>query len=80
MKAIYTSVFSLLFIGAISAQTEEHPDTTQIDFGTKKVLIVRDTIDASPDEEEQAEIEAGHGSLRLEAGGKRQEFSAVLEM
>lgn len=75
MKAIYTSVFSLLFIGAISAQ--EGPDTTRFTAGGKEFIIVShgdveiseaeggDTIEAAPDEEEQASIEAHWAGLEF---------------
>lgn len=74
MKAIYISVFSLLFIGTISAQEKETPDTTRINLGEKEFIIVSrgdieiiegDTIDAAPDEEEQAEIEAHWAGLEF---------------
>ncbi len=58
MKTIITSVLSILVSGMSIAQ--EQPDTTRINLGDKKILIVanNDTIDAEPDEEELKEIEA----------------------
>ena len=58
MKTIITSVFSILITGISFSQ--EQPDTTRINLGEKKILIVanNDTIDADPDEDELKEIEA----------------------
>jgi len=75
MKAIYISVLTVLFAGTISAQ--ENPDTTRINVGGKEVLIITpksvevnvgeegDTIDAAPDEEESAHIEAHWAGLEF---------------
>ena len=74
MKAIYTSVLSILFAGTVIAQ---EPDTTRINVGGKEVIIISpgevevstneegDTIDAAPDEDEHNSIEAHWAGLEF---------------
>jgi hypothetical protein len=72
MKTIYTTI-ALLLMGTVHAQ---EPDTTRIMVGGKEVIIISpgavevniedgDTLDASPDEEEQRDIEAHWAGLEF---------------
>lgn len=71
MKTIYTSIIALILLGTTYAQ--EQPDTTRFNVGGKELIIISrgeveiigDTIDASPDEEEQKDIEAHWAGLEF---------------
>lgn len=72
MKAIYTTALALVLMGTVNAQ---EPDTTRITVGGKEVIIIspgnvqvnvgEDTLDASPDEKEQRDIEAHWAGLEF---------------